>query len=418
MKKIINEFNEVAYEYTTESGLHVMLVHRPGFNRSIASYGTPFGSLDLVQSFNGTEVKHKTGVAHFLEHKLFEDETNDVFTQFAEYGASANAFTSYDRTVYYFTTNSSLTEPLRILLGFVSRFSLNQERVDKEKGIITEELRMYAKMPDMNLLMKTYQNVYHTFPMKVDIGGTEEDVNAMLLEDLRTAYDLNYADTKMGLVVVTGESLAEVKDIIDAATKSHPFVEHEVLTHFEEEQLSVVKHYEEIYDLVQTPKMSLSYKFGYNGSNILLDEHTVRLILELNFSELNDDYQTWLDDEIISDGFGYDVDLRDGFGVIYFFNDGDNAELFKQLIDGIMRNLLIPELEFQQLVKRNYGLMIMSLNQYDRFAQNLLLTSFKGINYYDYLKEVRDLSIDACMDMLSNLHDMSTSFVVMKPIVG
>src|SRR5699024_3517612 len=103
MKKIKNIFNETAYHYVSESGLNTYLIHRPEFKQSSAVYGTPFGALNLSQTINGeTQVEHKSGLAHFLEHKLFEDDAVDVLSLFAQIGASGNAFTSYDQTMYYF----------------------------------------------------------------------------------------------------------------------------------------------------------------------------------------------------------------------------------------------------------------------------------------------------------------------------
>lgn len=415
MKQIKNSFIDNAYAFVTESGLRVTIIHRPGFKQSVAVYGTPFGALDLIQSIDGLEVQHKTGVAHFLEHKLFEDETEDVFSKFAEVGASANAFTSHEQTVYYFSTNGDVLTPLGILIDFVSRFSLNQERVDKEKGIILEELRMYAKMPDTNLLMKTYQNVYHTFPLRIDIGGTEEDVSSMLLDDLRTAYRMNYTDSRMGLVITTGEDPQKIFETVTLHTQNHPYEVLNVQTHFKHEPLTVRCAYEEIYDNVLIPKMSVSYKFEYNGTNKVYDEYLVRFILQLNFSEMNDAYQSWLDDEIISDSFMYDVDLRDGFGVVYFFNDAEKPEAFRELIDSVMQKLEVNPDNFTQLSRRQYGRLIMLMEHSDRFVMNILSTGFKGVQYFDYLEFIKTLEYKRVLNTLDFLQNFDSSFLLMKP---
>ena len=204
MKVMTNQFNEDIQTFTTQSGLEVIILHRPGFKQSTALYGTPFGSLNLEQKLNGEHIEHKKGLAHFLEHKLFEvEDGTDVLSTFANMGASANAFTSYDETMYYFNHNGPIQEPLELLLDFVSEFKISQESVDKEKGIITEELIMYEQMPDMMLLTETFRNVFHDYPIIHDIAGTRESVAATTLEDLELAYKMNYSDERMVLVVVS-----------------------------------------------------------------------------------------------------------------------------------------------------------------------------------------------------------------------
>lgn len=408
MKKIDNDFNELAYEFKTPEGLNVTIIHKKGFKRSVAAYGTSFGSKNLVQSYNGETVEHKKGLAHFLEHKLFEDENGDILGQFSKMGASANAFTSFDQTVYYFSTNLSLYEPLKLLVNFVNRFKISEPSVEKEKGIIIEELKMYDKMPDMKLLMETYANVYHHFPMKYDIGGTEASVSSTTLKDLELAYQLNYTPNRMRLVIISGEAPEKIKETMDGLT-TNPSIDH-VVDVFKPEPLTVVNSKSEVKFPVKTNKMSLSFKFEYHGTDLLFDEFVIRLILALNFTEFNDAYQDWLDEEIINDYFSYDVDLRDGFGVVYFFNEGVHDKKFKHAIIEIINLLKLDEDSYNQIKKRYFGQTIMSLSQYDRYAINVLTAAFKGTNYFDYLEHIRDVTFEEVLEIKKLLTNFETSF--------
>lgn len=414
MKQVNNEFNELAYNYTTKDGLDVMIIHKPGFKRSVAALGTPFGSINLTQSVNGEVVEHKKGLAHFLEHKLFDDEGEDILAKFSKYGASANAYTSFDQTVYYFSTNLDVFEPLKLLLTFVNRFDITEASVEKEKGIIVEELRMYDKMPEMKLLMETYQNVYHHYPMKYDIGGTEESVNATTLEDLKKAYALNYNPDKMSLMIITGEEPTSIKEVVDSIDVTLDIIHADDI--FEKEPLTVVHEEAVIPFNVKTDKMSMGFKFAYDGNDILFDEFVIRMILALNFTEFNPDYQTWLDEEIINDFFSYDVDLRDGFGVIYFFNEGADYERFNIVIKNTMKLLKLDELCYNQIKKRYYGQTILSLSQYDRYALNVLNAKMRGTNYYDYLSRIKDIKIETVIEMKEKLQDFSISFTRMTAL--
>lgn len=417
MKTINNEFNETIYTFTTTSGLEVFVVHRPEFKRSTAAYGTPFGAINLSQSVDGTFIEHPKGAAHFLEHKLFEDDSRDVLSQFADMGADANAFTSYFETVYYFNYNGAIEKPLQLLLDFVSSLSISAQSVEKEKGIIVEEIKMYQQMPDMRLLNETYINTFHNYPFIYDIAGTEDSVNAITLADLQKAYELNYADHNMVLVIVTPEDVKNIADLVETATQSHRRESFKLENHFPYEPLNAAYPSRVIQGAVAVPKMSLTYKFPYKRQNRMIDEFLLRTLLEMNFSEINEVYQTWLDSGIITKEFSYDVDIRGEIGVIYFFNEGQKPEAFRKCVDALMHDLLIEEDMFHQLLKRNYGSMIFSLSQGDRLAMRMLRSHLDGLEYFDYLKAVRNLGMDEMNEIMTLLEQIDSSFLLMNPEV-
>ena len=414
MKKISNSFNEQAYEFKTDSGLQVYLVHRPGFKKTTAVYGTPFGALNLQQKVNGELMTHKSGLAHFLEHKLFEDEQGDVLSQFSDLGASANAFTSYHQTMYYFDFNGEIEKPLTLLLDFVSEFKISEASVEKEKGIIVEELKMYEQMPDMVLLMETYRNIYHNYPYIYDIAGTENSVNDTQLFDLEEAYRVNYHDSRMVLSIVSPEEPFKVKEIIDARCKNHVKAMDKVEDIFPDEPMTVHHTDRVIHKKVETPKMSLCYKFPYETKlNKSLDEFLLKLVLEMNFSELSNDYQNALDEEIISNQFSFEIDLREDHGVIYFFNESNHYEGFNDFVDCKMKALNIDEKLFKQLKKRYFGEMIYSLSNVNRLAITLAQTYFDGINYYEYMESIKELEFEDIFQITEIFESLSRTSLLM-----
>lgn len=414
MNKISNNFGQNVYQFKTPSGLKVIGVHKPGFKKSVAIYGTPFGALNLKQSVNGEIVEHKSGVAHFLEHKLFEDEKADVLTQFSDLGASGNAFTSYDHTMYYFSHNGPLEAPLALLLEFVSKFGVSEESVEKEKGIIVEEIKMYEQMPHMKLLNETYRNLFHTYPFIYDIAGTPESVNATTREDLKKAYEMNYTDSRMILVVVSPYDPEIVERLVLEGTQNHPLEVSNVENIFDEEPTSVVHEYREIDAKIEASKMSVSYKIPYNGSNKQRDEFLLSLLVELNFTELNPEYQTWLDKGIISNTFDFGVDFRDAFAMITFFNEGDEIEAFKGLIMNKMENLKTDPHQFMLLSRRNYGEMIASLENPEELATVMARSSLDGMEYFDYLEMVKGLRYDDLLVSQKLLENASVSTLYLK----
>ena len=153
MKTITNKrYGESYVEETLENGLHVVLWQKPDYEKSLFMMATPLGAMDMKQvDEQGKELHFPAGIAHFLEHKMFEMGDSDVMELFSRMGASVNAFTSYTETAYYFSTTSDVKEPLNLLLDFVQELDISEESVEKEKGIIIQELHMYKEMSDSRL---------------------------------------------------------------------------------------------------------------------------------------------------------------------------------------------------------------------------------------------------------------------------
>lgn len=414
MKQMNNEFNESISTYKASSGLDVILVHRPGFKQSTAIYGTPFGSLNLEQKLNGEHIYHKQGLAHFLEHKLFEvEDGTDVLSTFAQMGASANAFTSYEETMYYFNHNGDIKEPLELLIDFVSEFKISEASVEKEKGIITEELIMYEQMPDMILLTETFRNVFHDFPIIYDIAGTRESVASTSLEDLELAYKMNYNDERMVLVIVSPEQPEVLKSIIDRKLESHTKSLDHVEDYFQVEPHDVVHEHRTLHAKVTLDKMSRAYKFPYYGDNRMMDEFKMRMILDMNFTDMDSEFQSYIDDKILSPSFSYDVDIQNDIAVIYFFNDGEKFDAFVELIDKKMAALQIDELLFEQLSRRLYGEMIFSLANTSRIAITIARYHLDQENYYDFMAEVRSLKYESLYAVAGQFKDFSKTSLLL-----
>ncbi len=161
---------------TLPSGLTVLVRPMPGYSGTHVIYATRFGSIDRDFRLGEREVHLPAGVAHFLEHKMFEDEDGDAFAKFAKTGANANAFTAFDRTCYLFTATEQLDESLDVLLGMVGRPYFTEQTIAKEQGIIGQEIKMYDDSPDWRLITGLCECLYHSHPIRSDIAGTVESI--------------------------------------------------------------------------------------------------------------------------------------------------------------------------------------------------------------------------------------------------
>ena len=229
MEKIhFDNLQETLYKEKLANGLHVYILPKRGFSKTFVTFTTNYGSIDrtFIPRGKREEVTVPDGIAHFLEHKMFEKEDGDVFQKFSVLGASANAFTSFTRTAYLFSATDKLYENTEVLLDFVQEPYFTEKTVDKEKGIIAQEITMYDDLPDWRLYFGTIENLYHEHPVKIDIAGTVESIQDITAEHLYECYETFYHPSNMVLFVVGAVDPEEMMDFIkknqDAKTFKEP----------------------------------------------------------------------------------------------------------------------------------------------------------------------------------------------------
>lgn len=417
MIKVTNQrFNETIYEQNVSSGLKVVVIHKPGYIGSSALIATPFGGMHTKLKDNeGNIIDILPGSAHFLEHKLFESEEGDIMTAFTEVGASVNAFTSYEETVYYFSTSNDIEKPLHMLLNFVSDLRISEESVEKEKGIIIQELRMYAQMPDSRLVNETYRSFFVEHPFSNDIGGTEESVGAITKQHLERCYQLNYHPQRMLLVVATGEQPQRIFDLVEKNHSSKIFDDVPTVESVKvDEPKHVFRKTHEFKLDVQSLKSTVTYKLNHSmqtESERKKAEWSMRLLMESTFSPLNPAYQNWMDEGIISDFFGFEVDLGEGYGLLMFYNETDDSKVFEEFLDKEIINSAISASALQQLKRRYLGQAFRSLNDLEDMAISYIRSTFAKADYFESLTWVEDIGLDD-IENIRNLIDLNNKCIV------
>ena len=196
------------------NGLMVMVVPRPGFTKRLAYFVTDFGSIHTEFTLDGVEHRVPAGIAHYLEHKMFDlPGGRDVSAEFAAMGASVNAFTSYDVTAYYFSCTEHFEENLKLLLEFVSTPYFTEESVEKERGIIDQEIGMNADNPDSQIFERLMPALFENHPVRVPILGTSQSIREITPEDLYLCHRAFYNPANMTLCVVGDVDPEEVARI-------------------------------------------------------------------------------------------------------------------------------------------------------------------------------------------------------------
>ena len=394
MNKVVSDrYQECYYEETLPNGLKVVVWHKPGYEKSFAMMSTPMGAFDISQiDSKGNTYQYPPGIAHFLEHKLFENENRDVMEDFSKMGASVNAATTYDLTTYYFQTSTDLYEPLNLLLDFTQSLDITKESVEKEKGIINQELSMYDQMSDFKLVKETFAALFHDHPMKYDIGGTSESVNSTNLEQLEACYKYNYHPSTMICMIVTGKDPQEVLKAVreNQSKKRFPSI-NSIHRRKCREQQEVVKEHVQFEMDVTTPKVNIAFKL--NGIKNQIERNKmeigIRYLMDSIFTTMNEDYQEWLDKEIINDFFGYECDFGEDYGYLMIYTETNKIDEFKDMIFtnlNKMMNESYKQETFNQLKKRYFGENIKELNDFEAISFAFIRNYFNKTNFFDVLE--------------------------------
>lgn len=423
MNKHYNEnLNETIYTQTLDNGLTLVVLHKENNVNTSAYLAFPYGSLNLIQQDEqGKTSTFNPGVAHFLEHKLFENHNGmDVMERFSELSCNVNAFTSYNETVYYFNTaRVDIQEPLDLLLDFVQELKITEASVQKEKEIIIQELRMYHQNPESRLMYETFQALYDQLPIKYDIGGSEESVMAITKAELEQCYALNYHPNNTLMVIVTSIDPQIIENIVCAnQTKKTfaPFVRQNDVVPQEPTQV-VTK--EKIVPLdIQASKMTYTFKLhpqpmsDYERATL---EWQLKMVLELLFTSLNPDYENWIKAGIIHDYFGFDIEINTTYWYAMFYGETENKQQFTDLIDQVLQSDLTVLLSYLKQLKRRYlSYTYRLLDDQDDYAVHFIRSHFAHLNLEDTIRIIEGLNESAILEAVSILKTNEKSVVIIE----
>ncbi len=426
MKKTeFKKYNEVCYEDVCDNGLKIFVWHKPSFKTTACLFGTPFGSFGIKQQDNENNFyEFEKGIAHFLEHKLFESDRGDVLSEFSELGANVNAFTSYNETVYYFNTcNENIDVPLNLLLDFVQDLNISDESVEKEKGIIIQELMMYMQNPDSRIYFETFKSMYHTYPLKDDIGGDEASVSKITKNDLENCYNLNYHPSNMIIVVATDKNPEYVIKLIKENQNNKKFTKiNKINTIYDREPSNVLSEYKLINMDINETKCCVGIKltpYEENKYERIKKDWMLNLSLEAYFSSLNKMYQTWIDDKKITAYFSFEADLGNGHSYLLFNDNCDNPEEFKNFVLSELenfKNYYINDETLKMLKNKNLGQLIRILNKPENMIVSYFRNYFYGISIFESIDILKDLTSQECYIFINSLNFSNNCLTVIKNV--
>lgn len=403
------ELRERLYEIDHSSGLKIFVMPKANYKSTYAVFGTKYGSIDTC--FKRSDQKEYTrvpeGIAHFLEHKLFESEELDAFTRYAETGASANAFTSFDKTCYLFQCSDRFADSLKILLDFVTHPYFTKETVEKEQGIIGQEITMYYDVPGWMSTFNLLRCLYKNHPVRIDIAGTVESISQITDKLLYDCYHTFYNLNNMALAVVGNVTPEEVIKVCDEMLKKSEDVTIERV--FDEEPRDIVKSYEEYHLAVSMPVFSFGYKEACKTPQRTVQETVeMEILLEILAGETSNLYSALFEKGLINSTFSKEYFTGNGYEAVIFEGESTDAKAVAQAIKEEVARLRkegISDQAFESARRSLYGREIMSYNVTDDVANAVIGCYFAGYSIFDPLEVYKNVKKEDVEKLLSEKLD-------------
>ncbi len=381
------------------SGLEIYIMEMPGFHTAHALFGTRYGSINTRFRLNGEPdyVEVPNGIAHFLEHKLFENEDCDAFAQYAKTGANANAYTSFDRTCYLFSCSENFNASLEILLSFVQAPYFTQESVDKEQGIIGQEIRMYEDEPSWRVMFNALRGMYHNHPVRIDIAGTVESIAEIDADLLYRCYHTFYNLHNMVLSVAGNVNAEEVLEICDRLLK--PCENQGLEQVFPEEPYEIVEKEVEETLSVGAPIFYLGFKLKpRKGYELLKAELTAYMLLLTLLGNTSDFYREMTEQGLLNSEFAVDSPFSgNGYFALLCCGESRDPKAVRdriiQVIEDAKKNGFDKE-TFELTRRTHYGAMIRGCNNVETNASNMLNAFMCEMRPFESLRALSEITAE------------------------
>lgn len=401
------------------SGLTVLCRTMPGYSTVHAMYATAFGSTTRSFTLDGKKVELPAGTAHFLEHKMFESEQGDAFALYAKTGASANAFTGYDRTCYIFTASGQIDENLDILLNMVGNPWFTEATIAKEQGIIGQEIKMYDDSPDWRLMTGLFRCLYKDHPIRDDIAGTVESIAELTPDLLYACTDAFYRPGNMVLSVAGNITMDQALAACHRAGLDKPAPEHTVSVEENRVENDAPQTELKFSMPVNKPCFALAFREDPIARGDVRTEMLADMLPDLICGGLTSLYRKLYDQALVNPEFSGDTVSTSGCCVIAFTGESETpravADMVREEIARMRREGVDPEL-FTLVKNQMYGEMLADLEGVEDAAEALASAHLRGNTLADEIEALAALTVaDADAAMQSMLSEDRMTYVEIEP---
>lgn len=402
-RREIKTVGEILYSYTHSSGVKVYMVPKPGFSKAAAYFSTHFGSIDnhFVPVGEKDAIQVPDGVAHFLEHKMFEQPDGaNVFDQYSKFGAYANAYTSFHMTAYYFWCTEHLKENIKTLVEFVQTPYFTEENVAKEQGIIGQEIRMYEDDPQWRCYFNMLQGLYQVHPVSKDIAGTVESIAEITKDTLYTCYHTFYHPSNMALCIVGDFVPEEMQSYVNGLLKDIP-------------QAPPVERFypqepEQVAQKKITQKLSVArpiYSIGFKdqprkGAEAIRRRVAVKAALNLLMGRSSKLYNELYEKGLITPGFSFDYSGEEAYAFTEISDECDHVEKVVEAIEETIRAFEFQQEDFERIKRKMFGNSLYALDDPEEYINELAQHVTMGFDPYLRYEACEKLTMEDVQDVL------------------
>ena len=407
-----SRIKEKAYVEKLENGLTVIIIPKANTNKKYIMWGTHFGSIDnhFIMPKTGEEVYIPDGVAHFLEHKMFEQENGkNSLDVLMALGIDANAYTTNDHTAYLFECSNKFYEGLDELMDYVQHPYFTDENVEKEKGIIAQEIKMYDDDPGWRMYINAMDCMYKNNPVKLDIAGTVESISKITPDVLYKCYNTFYNPSNMTMVVC-GDFVPEdlLEEIKKRLVKKEP--QGEIKRIYPPKENKINKPYKEDEMEVSMPIFAIGYKdneeLKENRENIIKKHIAIEILLNIAIGKSSDLYKELYESGDLLAEPDLDYEFSDEYAHVLISGQSTNPkkkyEKVKETFEKYKQDGLDEE-HFNRIQRKIYGDYVVEYNSVGDIARMFLSDKMKQINSFDYIEEYFQVTKEYTEDVLKNV---------------
>ena len=398
--RIYPQVNEAVYWDRLPNGLTLAVVPRKGFSKKLAYFAVDYGAVHTRMG----EKEMPAGVAHYLEHKLFDMPGRDITAEFAALGASPNAFTSFDMTAYYFSCTEHFNACLDLLLEFVTTPYFTLESVEKEQGIIGQEIGMNEDNPDTRVFENLMLAMYENHPIRVPILGTRETISHITPEILQECHSAFYAPGNALLCVIGDVDAEEVRRIAMARLPQMPTQKPDRQTRWQEE-MTCKRHTVTDQMEVAMPLFQLGFKCEppEMGVPAVRQEFIGDLAAEVLFGETSELYLKLYEEGVVDSSFGGGFETIEGMALLTCFGDSESPETVREGILQAAKRMLdtgISEEDFLRMKRSALGRRIRDIDSFDGTCFRICAYHFSGYDYFDFPAVYREITAQDVLDFI------------------
>lgn len=419
MKIIENsQIQEKVFVETLENGMKVIIIPKKNTEKKYIIWATKYGSIDskFIEPTTGKEIEVPDGVAHYLEHKMFEQENGvDSLYKLMSLGLDANAYTTNDHTAYLFGGTSNFYEGLDELMDYFQHPYFTDENVEKERGIIGQEIDRYNDEPAWKLYINIMDCLYEKNPIKIDTAGTKETISKITKDTLYTCYNTFYHPSNT-VMCISGDFepeklLEEIKkrllprEKIGEIKRIYPNPETKINKKVKEQKMDV-----------NIPIFMIGYKDILSKEDIIKKQIATQIILNSLIGKSSSAYQKMYNEGLLLSPLDYDYEFSDEYAHVLISGISEKPEKINEIVVEELKNKEVTKEDFERIKKALYGEYVSEYNDVEEIGRMFLQDAIKGIDSLDYIEEFKNIDINYVNNIRKELfkEEMSAISIVRK----